>query len=120
MNYQTFLAVIIADGIAAANYDYPADTRKREGSVAGFNACSGKNPDELRQLLRDAHTETIRARHGSREYFWWYRCFELEVIWVCNCVSAYQIRLGEYPITIPTARGTLKAAAVLMEEKGSL
>jgi len=51
---------IIDDGIEAARLDYPkpGDILKREGSIAGFEACRGKSP-----------AEKIECHAGKRKRF---------------------------------------------------
>ena len=88
MKYLDFLAKIVDDGIEAAKRDYEGMPDKLRGSVAGFEACRGKDPVALAKLLEEARGRTREAtlKHvpGYREI----RCFELEVEWTCNCVSA--------------------------------
>jgi len=120
MHFSEFLNRVIDDGIAAAREDYakPAQKRKLEGSIAGFEACRNVRPlhahQDLTELLDAARTSTHAASLGDeREDYWWFRCYELEVEWICNCVSAVLINEGKPPIITPTARGVLKAADII-------
>lgn len=117
MNYETFLTRIINDGIVAAKRDYAHDPMKQKGAVAGFEACRGKSPAELAQLRHDAADATRKARFGDGskpvDNYWEVRCFEAEVEWTCNCVSAVMSNEGLPTIVTPTARGFLKAAEVV-------
>lgn len=61
MNYNDFLNRIIDDGITAAKRDYENSPDKLKGAVAGFEACRGKSPPELFELLREAGEATRRA-----------------------------------------------------------
>lgn len=117
--YETFLERVINDGIAAAKNSYArADQKdKLDGAVAGFEACRNKDPQELKAILSAA---TIARHEGHPCYpktspatYWYYRCYELEVEWVCNVVSAALLNEGKPTIITPTARGVLKAAEII-------
>lgn len=130
MKYLDFLNAVIDGGIAAANRDYAADEAKRDGAVAGFEACRGLHPGDLATLLETARAATRETRdqlpHHPHDY-WWRRCRELEIEWTCNVVAAAFMvvetrRLIERPPIflewrdppVPiTARGALCAANIL-------
>lgn len=114
MDYATFLTAVIDEGIMAARRDYlrPDQEEKLRGSIAGFEACRGLSPLELSDLLDASKTSSEDARR-SRGDFWWYRCYELEVKWVCNVVSAMLHNEGKPMIVNPTARGSMTAANIL-------
>jgi hypothetical protein len=116
VTYNEFLEIIVTGGIEAATRDYdPGD--KRNGAIAGFQACIGKSPAELKDLLDASRIATRDARNCEDKYnYWWFRCYELEVEWVCNCLSALLMHLGEPVIIQPTARGTIKAGEVLQRK----
>ena len=118
--YEDLLARVIDDGIVAASRDYARSPSKRRGAVAGFEACRGKSPDQLRQLLHDARLATRNAteRHHPLyrkrlDAYWETRCYEAEIEWVCNVVSAALANQGLPTIVPPTARGVMAAAVVL-------
>jgi len=131
--YEDLLARVIDDGIVAASRDYARSPSKRRGAVAGFEACRGKSPDQLRQLLHDARLATRNAteRHhplyrkrldaywetrcyeAEIDAYWETRCYEAEIEWVCNVVSAALANQGLPTIVPPTARGVMAAAVVL-------
>lgn len=117
MDLTTFTTKIIDDGIAAAreSYDRPDEQDKLGGAVAGFEACRGLDPTGLATLLEEAMKDCDLGRLGEAlpRRYWYYRCFALEVEWVCNCVSAILSNEGLPTIVIPTARGFLKAAEVV-------
>lgn len=112
MDYQQFLTRVIDDGIEAAHRDYASDEHKRRGAVEGFEACRGKSPRELGELLATAASNTSRAREDRVDDYWRFRCHELEVGWVCNVVSACLHNQGLPTIVTPTARGMMKAAGI--------
>lgn len=116
-SYAVLLDRIITDGIAAARRDYcrPDQEHKLAGSVAGFEACRGKSPTELAQLLHEADVTTDQKRHEGAEVqaYWTARCFALEVGWVCNVISAVLVVHGSQPIVAPTCHGLAKAAEIL-------
>lgn len=113
MTHDEFLNRIIEKGIAAAERDYVRDPKKRDGAVAGFRACQGKTPTELKTLLEACAVSREDARKNNRENYWWYRCYEAEVSWVCNVVSAALMSQGLPVIIQPTARGVLAAGEIL-------
>jgi hypothetical protein len=118
------LARVIDDGIAAARRDYTKPRQKAmlEGSIEGFEACRACDFELLPDLLIRARNETLAAHRLSQEQeesppdvdaYWRVRCYELEVEWVCNVVSAVLVNQGEQPIITPTARGVMKAAEIV-------
>jgi hypothetical protein len=112
-SYLDFLTRVIDDGIAAATLDYKDDPDKLKGAVAGFEACRSKDPTALAQALADARTKTQDAYRDQAENYWETRCFEAEIEWTCNCVSAMLMNQGLTTIVPPTARGVMKAAEIL-------
>ena len=126
VTYQEFLERVIDDGIAAAKADYkdlkyPMDKARLEGSIEGFEACRGKHPLDLQKLLWDARQKTQLAFHRVNEKeisdddYWKIRCFECEVEWTCNVVSAMLLNQRMAPLDplMPTARGVMKCAEIV-------
>ncbi len=115
MSTGDFLTRVIDDGIAAAKADYsePRQAHKRDGAVAGFEACRDKSPAELGELLTRARRDQMAAFDGPIETYWNRTCFMHEVEWVCNCVSAVLQNEGLPVIITPTARGYMKAASII-------
>lgn len=117
MTYNEFLTRIIDEGIAAATADYtdPKDKERLEGSIAGFNACRNQLPEQLVETWSEANKKCNDAFFEQRENYWWFRCFQLEVEWVCNVVSAMLVNEGQDPLLawFPTANGVTKAASIL-------
>lgn len=114
MNYSEFLSRIIDDGIKAAEADYK-DELKLKGAKAGFEACRGLQPDQLVGLLKDSELHTRVKRSECSDDYWYWRCFELEVEWVVNCLSAILVNEGKRPLLpyLPTARAMMKAVEVV-------
>ena len=117
MTYNEFLTRIIDEGIAAATADYtdPKDKERLEGSIAGFNACRNLLPEQLVEAWQTATTDVNVAFREQKINYWYYRCFQLEVEWVINVVSAMLINEGQQPLLawLPTANGAMKAASIL-------
>lgn len=115
LSYEDYLTRVINDGIEAAKEDYKEQPHKARGSIAGFEACRGKSPQELLQVLADARKRTMEAYMGriETEAYWEIRCAEAEIEWVCNCVSAMLWNQGLPTIVPPTARAVMKAAEIL-------
>jgi hypothetical protein len=115
LSWEEFLNRVINEGMAAAKVDYSKPDRdlQLKGSIAGFRACFRLNIPELTALLMKARKETRNARLRSDDRYWYYRCYEAEVEWVCNVVSAALMNVGLPTIIPPTARGVEKAAEIL-------
>jgi hypothetical protein len=115
--YQQFLTRVIDSGIQAARKDYggQGDAHKLKGALAGFEVCRGKVPEEIRKLLCAARLkrfELSRSQAGSSSY-WEHVCYEAEIEWVANVVSAALVSSGENTIISPTCMGVLQAAKLL-------
>jgi hypothetical protein len=117
MELNSFLTRIIDDGIRAARRDYAHKPDRLRGALAGFEACRGKTPEEIANLLAAARTATRDAQlvpqRDSTISYWEIRCREAEIEWVANCLSAALAGIGLRTIITPTARGYMKAAEVL-------
>jgi hypothetical protein len=115
VQHSEFLARIIDDGQAAARDSYADSLDKLEGAVAGFEACRGLSPLELITVLEHAALQAQEAFRTKSDDYWRVRCYQLEVEWVCNCVSAALINngVGALRQDLPTARGVQKAASIL-------
>jgi len=118
MNYNEFLTRVIDEGIEAATSDYTKESEKSqlEGSIAGFNACRDKSPEELVAVWNEATKKMNEAFGEQKDNYWWYRCYQSEVEWVCNVVSAMLMNQGNYaPLLswLPTANGATKAASIV-------
>lgn len=114
MTLTDFLTRVIDEGILAAKESYKEGDLKREGAIAGFEACRGaKTPQEIAQLLHDAEREKQRAVREDRDRYWWHVTFCAEVDWVANCLSAVLNNQGLPVIVTPTMRGFMKAASIV-------
>jgi hypothetical protein len=117
--HEDFLTAIIEKGIEAATRDYEHDERRKQGSVDGFNACRGKSPEDLLTLLSSARKECQLIRSGEKgdELYWYWRCYELEVEWVLNCLSV-KLTMEDKPALLPHLP-TLRAAITVAEILGT-
>lgn len=117
MDYTEFLRRVIDEGIEAATSDYTKESEKQnlEGSIAGFNACRDKSPEELVEVWQKASDDMNNAFNEQKDNYWWFRCFHLEVEWVCNVVSAMLYNQGHKPLLawLPTASAMMKAASII-------
>jgi hypothetical protein len=120
MTYQEFMELVICDGVEAATEDYskPEDRRRLEGALKGFEECRGRSPKELAGLLEEA-TRTVLDKHLEEAGdYWYWRCRECEIEWVCNVLgAAVYCQIGGAMVT---ARGVLKAAEVKAKGDGCL
>lgn len=119
MEYNEFLKRVIDEGINAVKSDYTKehDKYRLEGSIAGFEACRNKTPEELLIVWKESQ-EYVQKSYIDRnepEKYWWFRCYQLEVEWVCNVVSAMLYNQDCKPILswLPTCNGMSKAASIL-------
>lgn len=115
MTYSDFLSAVIDTGIEAAKADYANDPAKRDGAIAGFSECRGKEPGELRTLLTNARNDAQKLFMGDNDAaYWTATCRAAEIEWVCNCISALLMGRGEtYVIVPPTARAVMHVARIL-------
>jgi hypothetical protein len=121
MEFDKFLTAIIEKGIKACKRDYKRADQKSilKGSIAGFEACRGKNTIELSQLLDEARRKsqdhflnTERTKKDVDKH-WELRGFALEVEWVCNVASCALYNQGLPTIIPPTVRGMMTASEIL-------
>ena len=91
MIFNEVLSGVINDGLVGAVRDYADSPDKLKGATEGFEACRGKDINELQALLTIALGKTKEARKSEADNYWEVRCFEAEVEWVCNNMSAYLV-----------------------------
>lgn len=115
MEYATFLDRVIEEGIEAAKVDYANSPEKLAGALAGFELCRHKVPSALKRHLEDARRMTAELYRGNAkaEAYWHSRCYESEIEWVCNVVSAMLYNQGVEPLVPPTVNGVMKAASII-------
>lgn len=116
MNFNETLNNVINDGLTGARRDYADSPDKLKGATEGFEACRGKDINELQALLTLASGKTKGARMSEANNYWEIRCFEAEVEWVCNNMSAYLVTLGQSPIVSVTARAVLNVDRILRKQ----
>lgn len=117
MTLGDFIRRVVDDGAEAAREDYAGrgglfDTML-SGSLEGLSRCRDAAPADLAHLLAGARWERERAVGGDESDYWYKRCVELEIEWVCNVVSAALKDANQPTIIEPTARGVLKASEIL-------
>jgi hypothetical protein len=116
MTYIEFLEKTINNGIAAAKASYKEEYQKQKlaGSLAGFRECKGRSPQELGELLETCAISVKDAfTNNDEDNYWWYRCYQAEVEFVCNVVSSMLVNSGCKPIITPTCRGAVAAYKVV-------
>lgn len=123
MDYFKFLECVINDGIETTKRDYskPEDSFRLKGSIEGSESCRFKRSDQLEHVLNSARMNSksaldayiIEKNDDLLNEYWYRRCFEDEVEWVCNCISAIMINQGLESIIPPTARGMIKASEII-------
>lgn len=120
-----FLNETIRLGIEAASKSYskPRDQHKREGSIAGFEACREKGPADLAELLKEARGKVRQSfrDNDDTERYWYLNCYQAEVEWTCNVMSNLLSMAGapeKQMIVPPTYRGMMTAARVVANVRG--
>ena len=115
MERNDFLNAIIDDSIyeITISYTHPNQQTKKVGAIAGLEACRGKTDAELLTLRDDALIRTMTARGDDDTNYWWARCYELQVEWVLNVISAVCYTKGLEVLVPVTAKGVLKAIDIL-------
>jgi len=118
VKYEDFLNRTIEDGIAGAKADYALDKTRLDGALRGFEECRRKDVAGLIALLTEAREKTFERYREQADDYWYWRCREAEVEWVCNVVSSLITAMGGafMPITSPTARGYLKMAEIVRSD----
>src|SRR6185369_12703287 len=112
MQYLAFLEVLINDGIIAVKKDYANRRDKLEGAIAGFEVCRNKQPKDLKEIYNEI-TEYVNLE--DKENYWWFRCYQAEVEWVCDVLSAFLISQSQ-PVLFskfPTNVGIKKAREII-------
>lgn len=126
MTLSELIDRIIDEGIEAArrDYDKPYQTAHLAGAVSGFESCRGKKPSELLVALTLAKRQTQEMQleyvTGKRDMdgYWFTRCYELEIEWVLNCVSAVLHNEGFQPLIPFTARAVINVAKIVGVKEG--
>lgn len=119
MEYLEFIEKVIERGIAGAIRDYtkPEQKDQLEGSIAGFNACRGKQPGELQEVYNEAaeYSSPLNFIKEDANTLKWFQCYRMEVEWVLNCVSAVMANQGLPPLLswLPTARAVMNVAEIV-------
>lgn len=113
LTYESFLNQVIEGGLAGILVSYAHEPDKLKGSREGFEACRGKTPDQLWELLVEARRRSWDAQREMAENYWEVRHTELQIEWTCNCVSAMLQNEGLPTIVPPTARAVLRVHEIL-------
>lgn len=124
MDMVQILERVIDEGIVAAKADRLNSLEHNhaclEGSLAGFEACRGKDAAGLKEVLTRACKATNEAFKeevsGMRDKYWYSRCFKDKVDFVCSVISVLLMVQGLPPITNYTADGVKMANKILMSE----
>ena len=133
MDHAEFLERVIRAGLASVEtHDaITAHPARLRGARAGFEACRGKNTEELARLLMATRKESRAARlliDRNPDTYWEKRYFELQVEHVTNTVAAkiwmhdqetWRSRYSTlFPSDLPTERGARSAERVLSGNAG--
>jgi len=95
MNLTEFTDHVISRGIEAAREDYKDSPDRLKGSLAGFEACRGKSPQELYDLLLEAARDSLKAHNDRAKNYWEFASKSAEIEWVVS-----KLRCWVYPEVI--------------------
>jgi hypothetical protein len=118
MRLSHFRDRIIDDAAASAFTVYAGDIQKRDGFLAGLEACRDKSPGELAEMLVAANTAMDAAQRGNHPRQGEAIAFRAAVLWVCECVSCAMADLGREPLLTPGQKAHVKAAQITSEFAG--
>lgn len=116
MSFEYFLNQVIDRGIAAASEDYKDHASdKFLGSVAGFEVCRGKSPLDLLEVYAESQEYASQAMFQRASNYWYFRCYQLEVEWVLNCVSCLLVNEGGEPLLshLPTCNAMILVSKIV-------
>lgn len=129
MKYHDFIETVIERGITAAKQSYVrvdstqvvVDKCKLVGSIAGFEACKNKLPQELLVLWVRATDKMneVAAQKVARDVYLYWRCYQAEIEYVCDVVSAMLVNSGKRALLkgFPTIQGVNMARKILLVER---
>lgn len=121
IDYAGFLDRVIDLGMEAARRDYADDPAKRDGALAGFEACRGREVPGLVDLLDRARRQTEealrRAQAGemSMDEYWRANCYEAEIDWTANCVSVL-LACAKQPVIVAPTVGAARLVYGILKE----
>lgn len=114
--YEEYLSRIIVAGTAAAKRSYeerPEKEHHLKGAIAGFEACNGKTPEQLKELLKAAGKSANDAVMKEEIDVWFWKARYAEIEWTCNVLSAV-LDMYKLPVIVhPTVRGLHAATMIL-------
>lgn len=109
------LNFVIDDGIESLREQCIAPDRRMrfEGGQAGFEACRGKEPAEMLELLAEASAKRHAAQIVNAPDYWWHRYYEVQIEYVASVMSAALAQHGLPPIVSITARSMIRYAEIV-------
>lgn len=119
VSLEEFIALVIEDGIKSAKEEFvdPNESESLQGALLGYERCRGKNPEEFRLLLAESRDASYKAEQEKAIDYWFIRSQELEIEWVCNCLSVVMGNRRLQPIMQPTVSAALKAKEIIALNK---
>lgn len=127
ITYDQLLTRLIEDGIAEVTREYadPEKHHKRDGAIAGFEACRGKRPDEILALWKAAERECFALRQrvpAEPALAYWTKRYEsLQYEWILNVISVGLVGQGKPALAphLPTVRAATKYAEICGVDRGT-
>jgi hypothetical protein len=116
MERNDFLNAIIDDGITEMRHTYtkPYQQIKKDGGIKGFEECRGKTDAEILEAYKLGQQCALKAMGENSEMgYWHWTMYTRQIEWVLNVLSAAYFMHGMDVLIPTTARGVLKANAIL-------
>lgn len=109
------LNFVIDDGIESLRVQCAghADRMRFEGGRDGFEACRGKEPWEIREILAAATARRLAAHEEGDPEYLRIRWHEAQVEMVAAVMSAALVQHGLPPIVSVTARSVIRYAEIV-------
>jgi hypothetical protein len=116
------LEAVIDRGIASVLESYPSGDPRQLGGVEGFEACRGKTPEQMLELMRGMWDRDRRAldpgRPPEREARLRERYAQLQVEWCLNALAALDWLRGQRTFEWLPHHPTLRAATLVLQILG--
>ena len=116
-NIKQFINEVVKDGLESIrtnSHTHFDHKDRKEGAIAGFEACMDiETVEMLREVLYAATEKQQEAFKTKSDDYWWFRYFTLQVEWVANCLSVLLMQQKKNVIVLPTQSAAMKASEVV-------
>jgi hypothetical protein len=109
MELNEFITQVVDRGLKAA---VKSPGSRAKGTISGFEACRGRNVDELR-LLYDQAVVVRNLANETGHTYWALQGYMMAMYHVCACVSVMMSHAGQKVIVVPDHDAIRTTTAVL-------